>query len=140
MGNIFSTSLPTSSNKYLAKKNSQRPMVVKVKSEYVTTANVEIDQRTTFEGAMKLFRREVNNSNVINEMKRRRYHEEAWMMRRRKEKERSMRAKASLNIMTFDDKNPLTDNSIFAPEYCANDVISSSSRNKRSVNSVKRNN
>merc|ERR1712226_1703121 len=69
-----------------------------VKSEYVTAANVEIDQRTTFEGAMKLFRREVNNSNVINEMKRRRYHEEAWMTRRRKEKERSMRAKAPMNV------------------------------------------
>merc|ERR1719408_110287 len=107
------------------------------KSEYVTAANVEIDQRTTFEGAMKLFRREVNNSNVINEMKRRRFHEEAWMIRRRKEKERSMRAKAPLNFMTFDDKNPLTDNSIFAPEYCANDINSSSSRNRRSITSIK---
>merc|ERR1719359_2175165 len=92
-----------------------------VKSEYVTAANVEIDQRTTFEGAMKLFRREVNNSNVINEMKRRRYHEEAWMTRRRKEKERSMRAKATVNIATFDDKNPLTESTIFASDYGIND-------------------
>merc|ERR1712048_443907 len=106
--------------------------------DYSTAANVELDQRTTFEGAMKLFRREVNNSNVINEMKRRRYHEEAWMMRRRKEKERSMRAKAFLNIMTFDDKNPLTDNSIFAPEYCVNDITFSFSRNRRTIKSVKK--
>merc|ERR1711998_607110 len=103
-----------------------------------TTANVEIDQRTSFDGALKLFKREVNNSNVINEMKRRRFHEEAWMIRRRKEKERSMRAKAPLNVITFDDKNPLTDNSIFAPEYCANDITSSSSRNRRSIKSVKK--
>merc|ERR1712224_167873 len=95
------------------------------------------DQRTTWEGAMKLFRREVNNSNVINEMKRRRYHEEAWMTRRRKEKERSMRAKAFTNVMTFDDKNPLTDNSILAPEYCVNDIIFSSSRNRQRITSVK---
>merc|ERR1719446_1264870 len=99
---------------YLRKNLDNLPFHIS-RSEYVTAANVEIDQRTTFEGAMKLFRREVNNSNVINEMKRRRYHEEAWMTRRRKEKERSMRAKSFTNVMTFDDKNPLTDNSIFAP-------------------------
>merc|ERR1712226_1335770 len=51
---------------------------------------------------MKLFKREANNSNVINEMKRRRYHEEAWMTRRRKEKERSMKIKVFINVMTFD--------------------------------------
>merc|ERR1719169_298115 len=62
---------------------------------------------------MKIFKREVNNSNVVIEMKRRRYHEESWMTRRRKEKERSMRAKAPINITTFDDKNPLADNSFF---------------------------
>merc|ERR1712014_231694 len=101
-----------------------------------TTANVEIDQRTTFDSAIKLFKREVNNSNVINEMKRRRYHEESWMMRRRKQKERSMRTKVPLNIMTFDDKNPLTDNTIFTPEYCANDIVSSLLKNKRTISSV----
>merc|ERR1719316_2289330 len=62
---------------------------------------------------MKTFRREINNSNIISELKRRRYHEEAWMMRRRKEKERSMKAKAPMNVTTFDDKNPLADNSFF---------------------------
>merc|ERR1712224_1079155 len=79
------------------------------------------DQRTTFEGAMKLFRREVNNSNVINELKRRRYHEEAWMARRRKEKERSMRAKQMRNVMTLYDKHRVFESAIFEEEYGAGD-------------------
>merc|ERR1719230_2041942 len=66
---------------------------------------------------MKLFRREVNNSNVINEMKRRRYHEEAWMTRRRKRKERTLRAKLPQNVITFNDRNPLLENMIFAHDY-----------------------
>merc|ERR1719463_413425 len=91
---------------YLRKKYSIRTII---KSDYVTTANIEVDHRTTFEGAVRLFKREVNNSNLINEMKRRRYHEEAWMMRRRKEKERTMRANTLQSFITFDEKNPLTD-------------------------------
>merc|ERR1712224_1181050 len=75
------------------------------------------DQRTTFEGAMRLFRREVNNSNIISELKRRRYHEEAWMARRRKEKERSMRAKQPRNVMTFSDRHHVIENTIFEGEY-----------------------
>merc|ERR1719343_2013254 len=94
-----------------------RSMQIFIRSEYVTTANVEIDQRTTFEGAMRIFKREVNNSNIVNEMKRRRYHEEPWMMRRRKVKERTMKAKFYRNVMTFDDKNPLADSTVFAQEY-----------------------
>merc|ERR1712170_2351 len=99
------------------RKNTSRSSKIVIRSEYVTTSNVEIDQKTTFEGAMRIFKREVNNSNVINDMKRRRYHEEAWMMRRRKEKERTMRAKAPRSITTFDEKNPLTDNTIFSHDY-----------------------
>merc|ERR1719159_376739 len=94
-----------------------------IKSDYVTTANIEVDHRTTFEGAVRLFKREVNNSNLINEMKRRRYHEEAWMMRRRKEKERTMKRKFSYNVMSFDEKNPLSDSTIFAHDYGISDSL-----------------
>merc|ERR1719159_2282339 len=94
-----------------------------VKSDYVTTANAEVDQRTTFEGAIRLFKREVNNSNLINEMKRRRYHEEAWMMRRRKEKERTMKNRMPRYVMTFADKNPLAGNTVFAQKFEASDSL-----------------
>merc|ERR1712151_98199 len=101
-----------------------------IRSDYVTSANIEIDHQTTFESALKLFKREANNSNVINEMKRRRYHEEAWMLRRRKEKERAMRAKRLYNVMTFDDKNPLTDNTVFTQEYSITDKLFEPKLNK----------
>merc|ERR1711904_213106 len=101
-----------------------------VNAEYVTITNVELDQNTAFEGAMKLFKRETNNSNVVNEMRRRRYHEEAWMMRRRKEKERLMKAKMPRNFMTFDDKNPLADNTIFAQEYGTNGMLIDARRHR----------
>merc|ERR1712110_318280 len=99
---------------YLRKKYNTRTII---KSDYVTTANIEIDHRITFEGAIRLFKREDNNSNLVNEMKRRRYHEEAWMMRRRKEKERMMKRKFSHNVISFDEKNPLSDSTIFAHDY-----------------------
>merc|ERR1712190_27572 len=88
-----------------------------------TSANVEIDQKNTFEGSLRIFKREVNNSNVVNEMKRRRYHEEAWMMRRRKEKERKMKRKVIFSIMTYDKKNPLTEITVFAHEYGISDTL-----------------
>merc|ERR1712193_138431 len=118
--------------------NTLNTFRVVTKSETVTTVNVEIDQRTTFEGAMKLFRREVNNSNVVNEMKRRRYHEEAWMMRRRKEKERSMKVKALINITTFDDKNPLADNSFFDTELYENHMLFGSAKNRKFISNLKK--
>merc|ERR1712017_4375 len=90
---------------------------IKIKAERVTIANVELDQYSNFDGAMKLFRREINNSNIISELKRRRYHEEAWMMRRRKEKERSSRAKRTRNVMTLYDRNNSIENIIFEEEY-----------------------
>merc|ERR1719413_303969 len=92
-------------------------------SDYVTTANVELDQQTAFESAMRIFKREVNNSNIINEVKRRRYHEEAWMTRRRKEKERILKAKTFQRVITYDDRNPLTDNSVFAAEFGVIDTL-----------------
>merc|ERR1711990_925819 len=100
-----------------------RPILFPIQSEYATAANVELDQRTTFEGAMKLFKREVNNSNVINELKRRRYHEEAWMARRRKEKERNMRAKRTRNVMTLYDRDQTIENTIFEEEYGMSDTL-----------------
>merc|ERR1712113_767831 len=96
---------------------------IAVYSDYITTANVELDQQTTFETAMRIFKREVNNSNIINEVKRRRYYEEAWMTRRRKEKERALKAKTFQRIITYDDKNPLTDNSVFASEFGVIDTL-----------------
>merc|ERR1711933_534752 len=90
---------------------------------YVTTANVELDQQTTFESAMRIFKREVNNSNIINEVKRRRYYEEAWMIRRRKEKEKTLKTKTFQRIITYDDRNPLTDNSVFAAEFGVIDTL-----------------
>merc|ERR1712039_110591 len=92
-------------------------------SDYVTTANVELDQQTAFESAMRIFKREVNNSNIINEVKRRRYYEEAWMTRRHKEKERAMKAKTFRRVETYDDKNPLTDNSVFASDFGVIDTL-----------------
>merc|ERR1712014_368829 len=92
-------------------------------SDYVTTANVELDQQTAFESAMRIFKREVNNSNIINEVKRRRYYVEAWMTRRRKEKERALKAKTFQRVITYDDKNPLTDNSVFASEFGVIDTL-----------------
>merc|ERR1711920_1077711 len=89
----------------------------------VTTANVELDQQTAFESAMRIFKREVNNSNIINEVKRRRYYEEAWMTRRRKEKERALKAKTFRRVITYDDKNPLADNSVFASEFGVIDTL-----------------
>merc|ERR1711972_679424 len=81
------------------------------------------DQQTAFESAMRIFKREVNNSNIINEVKRRRYYEEAWMTRRRKEKERALKAKTFQRVITYDDKNPLTDNSVFASEFGVIDTL-----------------
>merc|ERR1712050_273119 len=94
------------------------------KAEMVTSANVDVDQYLTFEAAMKLFKREVNNSNIVNETKRRRYHEKAWMSRRRKEKERLMKAKFYRKTMTYHDKNPLIDNNVFALDSNINDKLS----------------
>merc|ERR1739847_221736 len=85
----------------------------KTKAERATTANIELDQHTDFDVAMKLFRREINNSNVINELKRRRYHEETWMTRRRKIKERGMRAKRTRNVMTLYDRDQTIENTVF---------------------------
>merc|ERR1712050_50601 len=99
-------------------KNNNLVVQKYVRSDRAAIANVEIDQRTTFESAIKLFKREVNNSNIINEMKRRRYHEESLMMRRRKKKERTMKNKFLNRVITFEDKNPLTENTIFSHEYC----------------------
>merc|ERR1711933_664490 len=82
------------------------------RAEYVTVANVELDQQTPIESAIKLFKRECNNSNVISEMRRRRYHEKTWMMRRRKEKERIAKRKSTRNIITLDEKNPLRTHNI----------------------------
>merc|ERR1719343_258528 len=96
---------------------------IAVYSDYVTAANVELDQQTTFETAMRIFKREVNNSNIINEVKRRRYYEEAWMTRRRKEKERTLKTKTFQRIITYDDRNPLTDNSVFAAEFGVIDTL-----------------
>merc|ERR1740138_1855137 len=110
-----------------------------IKPDFVVTANVEVDQRTTFEGAIRLFKREVNNSNLINEMKRRRYHEEAWMMRRRKEKERTMKRKFSYNVMSFDEKNPLSDSTIFAHDYGISDSLLNPSGTKEKKTSNKKN-
>merc|ERR1712039_110944 len=93
------------------------------KAEMITSANVDIDQYLTFEAAMKLFKREVNNSNIVNEAKRRRYHEKAWLSRRRKEKERLMKAKFHRKIMTYHDKNPLIDNNVFALDSNINDKL-----------------
>lgn len=128
-GSFFRTTQTLRISTQLQRPSRKEKLIIK--DEYVTAANVEVDQQTAFEGSMKLFRRESNNSNVVNEMKRRRYHEEAWMMRRRKEKERTMKAKFPRNIMTFDDKNPLADNTIFAQEYGNNELLLNSRRNKR---------
>merc|ERR1711959_169264 len=108
------------------KKNVKKDYIRKnhlfVNAEYATAANVEIDQQTVFEAGMKLFRREANLSNVVNEMRRRRYHEETWMMRRRKEKERTMKPKFRQIKMTFEDKNPYFVNTTFAQEYGRCDI------------------
>merc|ERR1719265_2878503 len=90
---------------------------IQAKAERTTIANVELDRHANFDGAMKIFKREINNSNIINELKRRRYHEEAWMTHRRKEKERSMRAKQSSNAMTFNEEHHMIENTIFEEEY-----------------------
>eukprot|EP00747_Dinoflagellata_sp_TGD_P153377 gnl/TRDRNA2_/TRDRNA2_177386_c0_seq1.p1 gnl/TRDRNA2_/TRDRNA2_177386_c0~~gnl/TRDRNA2_/TRDRNA2_177386_c0_seq1.p1 ORF type:complete len:147 (+),score=5.27 gnl/TRDRNA2_/TRDRNA2_177386_c0_seq1:32-472(+) len=102
-------------------KNKIENSKIQAKAERATVANVELDQQANFDGAMKTFRREINNSNIISELKRRRYHEEAWMMRRRKEKERSMRAKQYRNVMTFSDRHHVIENTIFEEEYGTSD-------------------
>merc|ERR1712224_241553 len=104
---------------------------IKIKAERATIANVELDQRSNFDGAMKLFRREINNSNVINELKRRRYHEETWMMRRRKMKERGMRAKRTRNVMTLYERDQSNENTIFDDEFGTSDILVESWRNVR---------
>merc|ERR1719229_2116100 len=81
---------------------------IAVYSDYATAANVELDQQTTFESAMRIFKREVNNSNIINEVKRRRYHEEAWMARRRKQKKNSYENNSFTNSTSKSDNNDLS--------------------------------
>merc|ERR1719456_1718243 len=107
---------------------------MKIKAERVTIANVELDQYSNFDGAMKLFRREINNSNIISELKRRRYHEEAWMTRRRKEKERGLRAKRTRNVMTLYDRNNSIENIIFEEEYGVSDASVGSWKSARASN------
>merc|ERR1719281_1182735 len=102
-------------------KNKTEYFKIQAKAERATVANVELDQQANFDSAMKIFRREINNSNIISELKRRRYHEEAWMMRRRKEKERSMRAKQYRNVITFSDRHHVIENTIFEDEYGTSD-------------------
>merc|ERR1711959_564576 len=99
-----------------SKKKSSKN-IIKTKAARATVANVELDQHASFEGAMKLFKREVNNANVVVEMRRRRYHEETWMMRRRKEKERTMKARFPRNVVTFNEKNPMSENTVFTTDY-----------------------
>jgi len=96
---------------------SARILRLTIREEYVTVVNVELNNQIAFEGALRLFKREFNNSNVVNEMRRRRYHEEAWMMRRRKEKERMMKVKVNRNLVSYEDRNPMTVNTIFARDY-----------------------
>merc|ERR550537_2074147 len=102
-----------------------------IKAERVSIASIELDQYTGFEGAMKLFKREVNNSNVVVEMRRRRYHEETWLARRRKEKERTMKVKFPRNVVTFDEKNPMSENTVFTVDYNAGKHLRNPWRHKR---------
>merc|ERR1712099_143279 len=43
--------------------------------------------------------------------------------RRRKEKERTLKAKTFQRVITYDDRNPLTDNSVFAAEFGVIDTL-----------------
>merc|ERR1711979_175250 len=43
--------------------------------------------------------------------------------RRRKEKERTLKAKTFRRVITYDDRNPLTDNSVFAAEFGVIDTL-----------------
>merc|ERR1719235_2604808 len=117
----LSSCITQSKNVISSISDFKKKSTIQAKAERATIANVELDQQSNFDGAMKTFRREINNSNIISELKRRRYHEEAWMTRRRKEKERSMRAKQPRNVITFSDKHHIIENTIFEEEYGTGD-------------------